>query len=143
MKFVGAVFSSIILVALLSIWMGLPAWAQVVTPTGCTKFVWSANTESDLAGYNLYLTQDTVVLPPSPVPIASDQTEKLCSELPQIVQGHLYGWSLTAFDTSGNESPQALGPDFIWPDSTPPDPPSGGCVQYRDANDELQCAVTP
>ena len=117
-----------------------PAWAQTVMPNGCTEVMWDANTESDLAGYRLYIERDTIA--EEPVVMAKDETMKLCADLPIIAEGHSYLLAMTAFDIAGNESVPTAKVSFVWPDSKPATP-AGTCVKYLDANDDLQCAVAP
>ncbi len=117
-----------------------PAWAQTVMPKGCTQVTWDANSETDLAGYRLYIERDTIA--EEPVVIAKDETMKLCADLPIITEGKTYTMTMTAFDDTGNESLATEKISFVWPDSRP-DTPTGTCVQFEDAAGELQCAVAP
>ena len=117
-----------------------PAWAQTVMPKGCEQVQWDANSETDLAGYRLYIERDNVA--DGPVEMAQDETMKLCSELPIITEGHTYDMTITAFDTSGNESAPSNKITVEWPD-TAPEVVSGTCVQFENAAGELQCAVAP
>ena len=120
--------------------LGAPAWAQTVMPKGCKQVMWDANSETDLAGYRLSIERDTIA--EEPVVMAKDETMKLCADLPIITEGHTYGMTVTAFDTSGNESDPSNKIIVVWPDSKP-DPPTGTCVQFEDAAGDLQCAVAP
>jgi len=115
-----------------------PAWA--VTITACTNLSWNANTEPDLAGYNVSINKDGVDLPL--VPVAAPATTLDCSTA-GIVEGSSYIWTLTAFDTSGNESAPTAPFLIDWPDGTPPATPTGSCVQFTDAAGVLQCVVMP
>ena len=114
---------SVILCGLLM--MTSMAMAQEVTSiTSCDKAHWQANSESDLAGYRLYISKNGVVLPF--VTVAKDQTSILCSTL-GIVEDGEYLVAITAFDTSNNESTRTVANGLKWPDLTAPTPPSGWC----------------
>lgn len=68
----------------------------------CTEVSWQANTESDLGGYRLY-HRASLSAPYAPYAVVPNTaTNMLCSSL-QFGAGQHY-ISLTAFDTSGNES---------------------------------------
>ena len=94
---------------------------------------WDPNSESDLAGYNLYHTNVQGVYDyNNPEPIALGPTD---IETIVVVPDGLHCWTLTAFDLVGNES----GPSNECciqlpeeaPDHTPPLPPTG--VEILDA----------
>ena len=127
---------------LLSILLFLPttAFAQTVMPNGCQEVNWIANTEPDLEGYRLYITENGVS--GMPIDIDKADTSIPCSMLP-VAEGALYAFALTAFDTSGNESVPGASVLVNWPDGTPPNAPVGTCVKYTDIAGELQCAVAP
>ena len=80
------------------------SWAQ---DFGLT---WSANTESDLAGYKIYrTTAPTECSNPAPVPtapIASVGLVTVYTDTFPIVSGTVC-WEITAVDTQGNESPRS------------------------------------
>lgn len=78
----------------------------VFSGPGQTRFidlVWKANSESDLAGYNIYRHE------------AGQPTTKVNSELiktpayrdPDVVPGHEYFYSVSSLDVRGNESPKS------------------------------------
>lgn len=79
------------------------AWADGPQFTGtCATLSWNANTESDLAGYKLY---DRVTLTATPLLRATygaQITSVTCASLGFNAGQHYL--TLTAFDTSGNES---------------------------------------
>lgn len=80
-----------------------PAWADgpFFTDT-CNTISWTANTEVDLAGYNLY-DRTSLSNPYTKIATVGIQiTSVLCSQLNFNMGQHYV--SLTAFDTSGNES---------------------------------------
>ena len=70
----------------------------------CVVASWDANTETDLAGYHLTITEDGVARPV--IPFASDAVTSAC----EPVGPSDYMLALTAFDVSGNESAPALKP---------------------------------
>ncbi len=62
---------------------------------------WTANTEADLAGYNIYRNGDTTPLNGS-VPITTNSYKDL-----NVVNLTTYAYQITAVDLSGNESPKS------------------------------------
>jgi hypothetical protein len=70
-----------------------------LTITGTATLTWNANTESDLAGYKLYWR---VKDGEWQEPIVVEKVTEL--KLDGILVGAIYEFTLTAFDTSGNES---------------------------------------
>jgi len=80
---------------LVFIFLCVPAasWAASVT------LRWQANSEPDIAGYNLYYgTASRAYGPPLPASKATSYT------VDNLVEGRTYYFALTALDTSGNES---------------------------------------
>ena len=114
---------ALLMVALVGLCFGGTAWAQPVEyPKGCLDLEWIANAEPDLAGYRIYVDENGQ---PQPVVIVgNDMITKACNEL-SFNEGNIYSVALTAFDTSGNESPPSLPVEFSWPDTTPPATPTG------------------
>lgn len=92
----------LLLMALVLLLPGL-AWADGTQYTGtCSTLSWNANTEPDLAGYRLY---DRVSLTATPTRIATygpQITSVKCASLGFNPGQHYI--SITAIDTSGNES---------------------------------------
>ena len=73
---------------------------------GNVTITWDANTESDLAGYKIYQR----ILPSLDygLPIYNGFPQNPASPLitiSNILEGRTYGFIVTAYDTSGNESP--------------------------------------
>jgi fibronectin type 3 domain-containing protein len=69
------------------------------TTTGAVSLTWSANTESDLAGYKVYVgTQSGVYGPPITVGNVT------AYQLNNLAMNTTYFVSITAVDTAGNES---------------------------------------
>ena len=64
---------------------------------------WSANVESDLAGYKIYVgtKSGTYSFPGSPF-VTGKVTSYTISNLPK---GQTYYFALSAYDSAGNESP--------------------------------------
>lgn len=103
------------------------AWAQEppVMVGGCQYVQWQANTESDLAGYQIFVNKDGEALPP--VSVDSTDTRFACSGLP-IVEGATYAIQMTAYDKSGNVSAPSEAVAFTWPDLTAPSVPTSLCL---------------
>jgi hypothetical protein len=65
--------------------------------------VWSPNSDSDLAGYNIYRNEQET----EPVKINSDLIKTPAFRDADIVSGREYFYSVTAVDARGNESPHS------------------------------------
>lgn len=65
--------------------------------------VWTANTEGDLAGYNLYRHEAAT----EPVKINAALLKQPAFRDSGIVSGHRYFYSVSAVDVRGNESPRS------------------------------------
>ena len=89
-------------------------WAAAQTPP-CLTATWEANTEPDLGGYHLTLTEDGVAQPVLTYPATATKSDCLPKHNAE------YEIALTAFDTAGNES----APSTIQKDLKPPATPSG------------------
>ena len=88
--------------------------AAAQTPP-CLTATWEANTEPDLGGYHLTLTEDGVAQPVLTYPATATKSDCLPKHNAE------YEIALTAFDTAGNES----APSTIQKDLKPPATPSG------------------
>jgi len=64
--------------------------------------VWTPNTESDLAGYNVYRHEQG-----NPVKLNSDLVKAPAFRDDGVLPGHTYSYSISAVDLRGNESPQS------------------------------------
>jgi hypothetical protein len=63
--------------------------------------VWTPNSDSDLAGYNIYRHEQGA----SPVKFNSELIKAPAFRDTQVLSGHQYFYSITAVDVRGNESP--------------------------------------
>ena len=112
-KIVKATLISIVLIV---VWACLAMAAEVT-------FTWDANTESDLAGYNLYqsdVSGDYIFGGGNAIATIPAGIE---TYIENVSEGGWY-WVLTAIDTSGNESgPSNECSKYI--DETAPSPPGG------------------
>ncbi|MEJ2007883.1 MAG: hypothetical protein P8Z30_06965 [Acidobacteriota bacterium] len=76
-----------------------PTGLAAVNAAGAVDLLWNANTESDLAGYNVYRSADggpfkRINKQMVPTPIFHDAT---------VAPGHHYQYAITAVDLDGNE----------------------------------------
>lgn len=62
--------------------------------------VWTANTEADLAGYNIHRRESNS----APIRINSELVKTPAFRDPNVEPGHQYSYSVTAVDVRGNES---------------------------------------
>lgn len=99
--FTGVIAAPLVALLVAPFLFSAQLWAQ----TGpCATLSWAANTESDLAGYNLTIHEDGTPRPVITFP--KDATSSAC----EPVGSSEYVFSLTAFDESGNESAPANKP---------------------------------
>lgn len=89
---------------LLSLAMLLLAVAPALADTAI--LVWTANTETDLAGYKVY--QSTVAGTYGPATLVLGEVITSTLTLPTLTVDRQYFFTITAYDTSGNESPKSL-----------------------------------
>lgn len=91
-------------------------------------FEWDANSESDLAGYRLYQSQESgIYIFGDGNQVATVEVGTETVEITDVADG-TYFWVLTAYDISGNES----GPSnevTASLDSTAPEPPKNFLLQ--------------
>ena len=84
--------------------------------TGRATLEWSPNSESDLAGYKIYVgTTSGIYGYPLDVGAVTSFT------IPNLLEGGTYYFTATAYDLSGNESAPSLEVSTTIP--SPPDPP--------------------
>ena len=98
------------------------------------KFAWDRNTETDLAGYRLYMsgTSGSYVKGVTSPNFLTGITVTLPSVHPNEVLRQISGtdgqkiyFVLTAYDTTGNESGFSNEVSYTIPDTTAPQPPKG------------------
>jgi fibronectin type 3 domain-containing protein len=90
-----------------------PAGLTGLYTAGAVELIWTANTEPDLAGYNVYRRDDTVPPPDR----AAAPPQKLNQEFlatpifrdTSAERGHRYQYWVTAVDLAKNESPLSAG----------------------------------
>lgn len=69
------------------------------TTTGTASLTWNPNTETDLAGYKIYMgTQPGIYGAPIPLGLTTSYTAS------NLTTGKTYYFSITSFDNAGNES---------------------------------------
>jgi len=112
---------------------------EPIMVNGCATLSWAANTESDLAGYQVFVNKDGAPL--DPVDVAKTATTFPCADLP-IVEGSTYGIQMTAYDTSGNASEPSEVVGFVWPDTTAPATPASMCVNVTMNDEPRQLCLT-
>ncbi|MEO7862071.1 MAG: fibronectin type III domain-containing protein [Nitrospirales bacterium] len=77
----------------------------------CASISWAANTESDLAGYRLYDRTSTTSSKNLMKTYGLQTTSATCASLGLNAGQHYF--SLTSYDTSGNESPATVEVPFV------------------------------
>lgn len=82
---------------------GLQAVASGVGQPPYIDLTWAPNTESDLAGYNVYRHEEGR----SPVKINSELVKAPAYRDTNVQSGHKYFYAVTAVDLRGNESPKS------------------------------------
>lgn len=103
----------IIVLAVLAIgfFIKSPTPAKIPQSTGTANLSWTANTESDLAGYKIYYgpSPRTNNCPPDGYPNMiyvgkTDTPDKPSYTIKNLENGKTYYFSITSYDTSNNES---------------------------------------
>lgn len=102
------------------------------TPSSRIDLAWSANTESDLSGYNVYRSTTSGFTPSSANQIASALRTAAYSDV-GLSGSTTYYYRVTAVDTSGNESAASTQASATTPQG-PVVPPSSLTVHYRDGD---------
>lgn len=105
--------------------LALCVMAWPLSAFAATTFRWDQNTESDLAGYRLYLKNKTTgafIKLGTDIPKPVTQTTVT---VPEPVGADQYSVVMTAFDVAGNESDKSSeatqdGVVYFWKDVTPP-----------------------
>lgn len=80
----------------------IPPTPVTPKPPAKATITWDANSESDLAGYKIYYSQSPM-FPDEPIRVGLITSYTI----ENLERGKTYYFSLTAFDTSGNESAKA------------------------------------
>jgi len=94
----------IILLAIGIVLMASVSWAAIIN----LKATWTPNTETDMAGYNLYRTDGTrLKLNPALIPHSPVLPYLFSVTVPDNSSGTMT-FVLTAVDTSGNESADSI-----------------------------------
>lgn len=94
----------------------VPTHLTAVNAAGAVDLLWNANTERDLAGYNVYRSSDggpfaRLNKQPAPTPIFHDTS---------VAPGHHYQYAVTAIDLAGNESARSTPASVATPSSGMP-----------------------
>lgn len=105
----------------------LPLTASYAKMGGNPRFVWDANTESDLAGYKIYYIEAVKgwTDPALRVADVGNVTEFYIRDLANIPENVEMMFGLTAYDDVGNESLKGFDQPKETFDFTGPEPPIG------------------
>lgn len=101
----------LILNAMLALWPSTSEAVGTSFTNQCTSVSWNANNESDLSGYRLYDRPSTTSTTLAIATMPSTVLSRTCVSL-NFAAGQHY-LSLTAFDTSGNESTKSTEVPFL------------------------------
>jgi hypothetical protein len=115
--------------------LAMVAGALAAEASPCT-LAWDENRETNLAGYRVYHSYSSNGYTAGGFSFTTRATAITCEEMKIGYDGRLHFWTVTAYDTSGNESPF---PAEVWmqmplvtaptPPSAPP-PPAPTCLQF-------------
>ncbi len=96
------------------------AIAALCIPAVCGAWTleWDDNTETDLAGYRVYMSSTP---PPDEVFVQVAQVNVSCFPLDELDEGNYF--TVSAFDFAGNESAKAVPVKFVIPDNLAPTVP--------------------
>jgi len=115
----------IVLMVLAMVFMSSVAFGAILN----LKATWTANTETDLAGYNLYRTDGTrLKINPTLIIIPAIQYD-FSVTVPDNSTGTMT-FVLTAVDQTGNESLDSLTASKVY-DLVPPVRPTGFIINFR------------
>jgi len=94
----------------------VPTGLTAVNAAGAVDLLWNANTEGDLAGYNVYRSADggpfaRLNKQSMPTPIFHD---------PSVAPGQHYQYAVTAIDLAGNESQRSAAASVATPSAAQP-----------------------
>ena len=92
----------------------------VAAQAATVQVSWNANTEADLAGYNVYYGTESGTYGE---PVSTTETSQLLTLTPEV--GTTYYFAVTAYDTSSNESAFSEEVSLFVPDPTAPAKPTG------------------
>lgn len=103
---------------------------SVLAQAADVQISWTANTESDMAGYEVfYGTQSGVY--GAPVVIQDKSATSYLLTLPAPTMGQVFYFALRAFDTSGNRSGYSTEASAFIPDVSAPGAPKGLLIVVR------------
>mgnify|MGYP001582576303 CR=1 FL=1 len=98
---------------------------SAIAAAGSLTASWTANTESDLAGYKVYYGTATKTYG-APIDVGKVVTTYTVTEL---TEQKTYYFAVTAYDTAGNQSGFSNEASGTVPDQTPPAAPTGMTVK--------------
>ncbi|MBI4267505.1 MAG: fibronectin type III domain-containing protein [Chloroflexi bacterium] len=112
--------------------------AEAVVTGGAITVSWTANTESDLAGYNLYRSTDDVSYTLAATVVAPATTYTVTG----LTDGQLYYFQIAAFNSAGYESTISASVAEAPRDKTAPAMPTGLTVQPASTGNSLVVSWT-
>lgn len=94
-----------------------PIGLKTIPGADLIRLIWEPNSESDLAGYNIYLVRVDDISPARPLKLNTQPVTNSCYLHTNLNQNATYYYNITAIDSSGNESE----PSAINERTNPPD----------------------
>jgi hypothetical protein len=121
----------------------LPAEASLCT------LAWNANTEANVAGYHVYHSYSSNGYTEGGFSFTTRATSLTCEDMGIGYDGRMHYWTVTAYNTAGDESPF---PPEVWmqmpliTDPTPPpaaSPPAPTCLRFAGKSGNCKQWSTP
>jgi hypothetical protein len=114
-------------------WLGVMIFAGALPAEANCTLSWNPNTEADLAGYRVYHSYSSNGYTVGSYSLTTTATSLTCADMQIGYDGRLHYWTVTAYDSRGNES---AFPAQVWMQmplvtdpASPPPPPAPTCLR--------------